>query len=324
MTRNGWRPERSILFASWDAEEFALTSSTEWGEQHEAWLRRSAVAYLNVDSAASGPGLSVIAVPALNQVIEEALRIVRDPESRLTLAAAARDRRRRVGGDVESLIDNRLGSGSDYTVFLNFLGVPVADLSFDGPYGVYHSLYDNHHWVATIGDPGFRYHVALVQLWGLVALRLAGADVLPLDYEPYARRIAEFANEVERRWNRLPDAERLEALANVRDAAAVMRAAAARFNDRRETALRKSDMPGFEPLNRQLLSIERTLLDADGLPGRPWYRHLIYAPRFTYAPEVLPGVSEAIEAGDGGRAHAQAGRLADALRRAAAALDRLN
>ena len=100
MTRNGWRPERSILFASWDAEEFALTSSTEWGEQHEAWLRRSAVAYLNVDSAASGPGLSVTAVPALNQVIEEALRIVRDPESRLTLAATARDRRRRVGGDV--------------------------------------------------------------------------------------------------------------------------------------------------------------------------------------------------------------------------------
>jgi N-acetylated-alpha-linked acidic dipeptidase len=175
MTRNGWRPERSILFASWDAEEFALTSSTEWGEQHEAWLRRSAVAYLNVDSAASGPGLSVTAVPALNQVIEEALRIVRDPESRLTLAATARDRRRRVGGDVESLIDNRLGSGSDYTV-----------------------------------------------------------------------------------------------------------------------------------------------------PGRPWYRHLIYAPRFTYAPEVLPGASEAIEAGDGGRARAQARRLADGLRRAAAALDRLN
>jgi N-acetylated-alpha-linked acidic dipeptidase len=103
-----------------------------------------------------------------------------------------------------------------------------------------------------------------------------------------------------------------------------MRAAAARFNDRRETALRKSDASGFEPLNRQLLLIERAMLDTDGLPGRPWYRHLIYAPRFTYAPEVLPGVSEAIEAGDGGRARAQARRLADALRSAAAALDRLN
>ena len=209
-------------------------------------------------------------------------------------------------------------------MFLNFLGVPVADLSFDGPYGVYHSLYDNHHFVATIGDPGFRYHVALVQFWGLIALRLAGADVLPLDYEPYASRIEEFTNEVERRWRRLPGADRPEAVAIVRDAAAVMRAAAARFNDQREKALGKSDPSGFEPLNRQLLSIERALLDADGLPGRPWYRHLIYAPRFTYAPEVLPGVSEALEAGDGGRASAQARRLADALRRAAAALDRRN
>ncbi len=98
------------------------------------------------------------------------------------------------------VIDNRLGSGSDYTVFLNFLGVPVADVAFEGPYGVYHSLYDNHAWVATIGDPGFRYHITLVQFWGLVALRLAGADIVPLDYEPYARRIDEFAADVERRW----------------------------------------------------------------------------------------------------------------------------
>ena len=103
-------------------------------------------------------------------------------------------------GAADDVIDNRLGSGSDYTVFLNFLGVPVADLSFEGPYGVYHSLYDNHDWVATIGDPGFRYHAALVQFWGLVALRLADADVVPLDYEPYARRIGEFAADVERRW----------------------------------------------------------------------------------------------------------------------------
>ena len=96
-------------------------------------------------------------------------------------------------------MDNRLGSGSDYTVFLNFLGMPVADLTFDGPYGVYHSIYDNHNWVARIGDPGFRYHVALVQVWGLLALRLASADIVPLDYEPYATRLLEFAGEVEQR-----------------------------------------------------------------------------------------------------------------------------
>jgi N-acetylated-alpha-linked acidic dipeptidase len=328
MARGGWRPRRSILFASWDAEEFALTSSTEWGEQHEAWLSRNAVAYLNVDSAASGSNLAVSAVPALNQLLDEVARTVKDPVSRLTLAAAARDRRTRedgvrLTGTADDLIDNRLGGGSDFTVFLNFLGVPVADLSFDGPYGVYHSIYDDHAWVATIGDPGFRYHVALVQFWGLVALRLAGADVVPLDYEPYARRIDEFADDVERQWIRRSSASTVELLTDVRNAASEMRAAAVQFNLRRDVALRQSDDSTFERLNRQLMAVERALLDRGGIPGRPWYRHLIYAPKFTYAPGVLPGVAEAIDAGDPERARAQSIRLAAALRRAAAALGRV-
>ncbi len=327
MARGGWRPQRSILFASWDAEEFALTSSTEWGEQHEAWLRRNAVAYLNVDSAASGSTLSVTAVPALNQVLDEVARTVKDPVSRLTLAATARDRRTRDGGvrltgTADDLIDNRLGGGSDFTVFLNFIGVPVADLSFDGPYGVYHSIYDNHAWVATIGDPGFRYHVALVQFWGLAALRLAGADVVPLDYEPYARRIGEFADDIERQLIRHPNAGTVNILAEVRNAASEMRAAAVHFNLQRDAALRQSDGSAFEPLNRQILAVERALLDPQGIPGRPWYRHLIYAPGFTYAPEVLPGVAEAVDAGDSERARGQAVRLSAALRRATAALGR--
>jgi N-acetylated-alpha-linked acidic dipeptidase len=325
MTRSGWRPRRSILFASWDAEEFALTSSTEWGEENQEWLRKNAVAYLNVDSAASGSSLSLTAVPALNQLLDDVARTVKDPVSRLTLAAAARDRRTRDGGvrptgTVDDLIDNRLGGGSDYTVFLNFLGVPVADVSFDGPYGVYHSSYDNHAWVATIGDPGFRYHVALVQFWGLAALRLAGADVVPLDYEPYARRIAEFAAEVERQLIRHPNAGTVDMLTEVRSAASEMRAAATLFNLRRDAALRESNGSTMELLNRQLVAVERALLDPDGLPGRSWYRHLIYAPQFTYAPEVLPGVTEAIDAGDPQRAREQSVRLAAALRRAAAAL----
>ena len=326
LTRQGWRPRRSILFASWDAEEFALTSSTEWGEQHEARLRKSAVAYLNVDSAASGSRLSLSAVPALNQVLDEVARIVRDPATRLTLAATTRDRLTREGvvrltGTADDLIDNRLGGGSDYTVFLNFLGVPIADMSFDGSFGVYHSLYDNHNWVARIGDPGFRYHVTLVQFWGLVALRLAGANVVPLDYEPYARRIDEFAAEVERRSIGRRAGGSADLLADVRAAACEMRAAAARFNERREMAVRQSDSSKFALLNRQLLAVERALLEPGGIPGRPWYRHLIYAPRFTYAPEVLPGVAEAVDAGDSERALAQSVRLGAALRRATAALD---
>jgi len=325
LKHSGWRPKRSILFASWDAEEFTLTSSTEWGEQHEAWLHKSAIAYLNVDSAASGPNLALSAVPALNQLFEEVTQTVRDPVSRLTLAARARDRATRERGalptgSAEDLIDNRLGSGSDYTVFLNFLGVPIADLSFDGPYGVYHSLYDNHNWVARIGDPGFRYHVALVQLWGLATLRLAQADVLPLDYEPYAERVEEFAKEVGRRWvDPQPDGA-YDLFAEIRSAAAEMKLAAGRFNQRRESALAAPDAKLWNTLNQELLAVERALLDPEGIPGRPWYRHVVYAPKFTYAPELLPGVAEAVDSGDASRARVQSNRLATALRRAAAVL----
>ncbi len=324
LRRGGWRPSRSILFASWDAEEFTLTSSTEWGEQHESWLRQNAVAYLNVDSAASGPNLSMAAVPALNRLLEEVTTTIRDPSSGLTLAARARDRASRERGALptgaaDDLVDNRLGSGSDYTVFLNFLGMPIADLSFDGPYGVYHSMYDNHHWVDTIGDPGFRYHETLVRLWGLVALRLAQADVAPLDYAAYADRLDDFAAEVGKRWTSTPGAPP-DPLSEVRAAVADLRSAAIDFNERREDALRRADSQRLNALDRQLLGLERAFTESDGIPGRRWFRHLIYAPKSTYAPEVLPGVAEAADAGDHQRARAQADRLAKSLRRAAARL----
>jgi N-acetylated-alpha-linked acidic dipeptidase len=317
LTKTGWRPRRSIMFASWDAEEFALTSSTEWAEQHESWLRRNAVAYLNVDSAVAGPELNLAAVPALNPMLEEIARAIRDPGSGLTLAARTTDRR---GG--RGLVNNRLGGGSDHTVFLNHLGVPIADLSFDGPYGVYHSIFDTHAWVSTIGDPGFSYHLALVKIWGLAAVRLADADVLPLDYVPYAERVAEFAAEVGRVWGGLPGTRGPDPLRDVKDATAEMRFAAADFNERRRRALDGSAPSSVElrQLDDALLAAERALLDADGLPGRSWFRHTIFAPRFTYEPEVLPGVAEALADFDEERARAQARRLSQALRRAAAAL----
>jgi N-acetylated-alpha-linked acidic dipeptidase len=320
LVRTGWRPKRSILFASWDAEEFTLTSSTEWGEQHERSLMSTAVAYLNVDSAASGPNFSAAAVPALNRLITDAASDVRDPKTGKTIAASVLARKSRERGALPTggageLVNNRLGSGSDYTVFLNFLGVPIADLSFDGPYGVYHSIYDNHNWVSRIGDPGFLYHVSLVQIWGLMAMRLADADVVPLDYVPYAQRIGEFAQELERRWT--GDAA---ALSKVREAVRDFESAAAYLNAQRESALGRESRADIDGLNRRLLVIERAFLDREGIPGRPWYRHQIYAPKFTYAPELLPAVSEALDAGDQSRATLHATRLADIIRRAAAAM----
>ncbi len=319
LKASGWRPRRSIVFASWDAEEFTLTSSTEWGEQHADALRERAVAYLNVDSAASGPRFAASGVPALNQVLSEAARVVQDPELRVSIADARDKRRTTEAGSLptgagEELVNNRLGSGSDYTVFLNHLGIPIADLSFDGPYGVYHSIYDNHNWVARIGDPGFRYHVALVQLWGVAAMRLAEADVIPLDYAPYAAAIGRFATEVE------GSRGKKEEFVALRTAVAEMETAAKALNAARTAALEAGNAAETRALNQRLMRIERALLDPAGIPNRPWYRHQIYAPKHTYAPELLPGVAEALEAGDETRARNQLRALTDAIRRAAGAM----
>jgi N-acetylated-alpha-linked acidic dipeptidase len=178
---------------------------------------------------------------------------------------------------------------------------------------VYHSIYDNHNWVSRIGDPGFRYHAALVQLWGVIALRLAQADVLPLDYAAYAAEIRKYVEELEGKW---PGSS----LREVRDAVAELESAAARVNAQREETLEKRSAVEMRALDRRLMAAERALLDEAGIPRRPWYRHQVYAPKFTYAPEVLPAVAEALDARDKDATAAQTGRVAAAIRRAAAAL----
>jgi N-acetylated-alpha-linked acidic dipeptidase len=302
LTQQGARPKRTIVFTNWDAEEFSLTSSTEWGEQHARELTDHAVAYLNVDSSASGSDFKASAVPALNRVV----------------AQSARDVLGLKESDTEMVV-NRLGSGSDYTVFLNFLGVPIADMTFAGPYGVYHSVYDNHLWMQKFGDPGFLHHAAMARVWGVMALRLANADVVPLDYRTTADRVREFTRETAD----AAGAAQKEALRPL-TAAADRFASAADAMGRRMEALLATDTPDQRAtglLDEALIGTERAFLDPAGLPGRPWYRHLLFAPKPTYAPEVLPGVTEALDAHDGKQLAAQVTRLVTALGRAAALLD---
>ena len=327
LARGGVRPKRSIVFASWDAEEFTLTSSTEWGEQFEATLKEKAIAYVNVDSSTSGPNFTAAAVPSLNRFIEEAAATVTDPATGVSLVDAKRQSAGRQQGSLPNaggvdLVNNRLGSGSDYTVFLNFLGVSVIDMSFDGPYGVYHSQYDNHQWVARVGDPGFRYHEAMTKLWGVMALRLANADAVPLDYRPYATRIGEFAREVEKKWADRADktGDAAPAFAALTTAVAALAAAADTAFAEQSRALAAGDRAALAAINTRLLQAERALLDPAGIPGRPWYRHQIYAPKFTYAPELLPGVAEAVATGDGAKVTEQIDRLIAALGRATTTL----
>jgi len=322
LARQGVRPKRTIVFASWDAEEFTLTSSTEWGEQHASMLGENAVAYLNVDSSASGINFGAVAVPSLNRLISEAAGEVIDPDSRRSIADAHRkgvhEGGALPGGTGRDLVNNRLGSGSDYTVFLNFLGIPVVDMSFTGPYGVYHSIYDNHTWMTKFGDPRFLYHTAMTRLWGVIMLRLANADIVPLDYRAYAARLAEFVKDT------IAAARQEDRATFAPLEAAVDRfAGAAQSMDARVDALlgaQTKDLSAAAAATKTLMRVERALLDRDGIPGRPWYRHLIYAPKPTYAPEVLPGIAEAIDAGDRARLGDQVARLTAALDRAAALL----
>jgi N-acetylated-alpha-linked acidic dipeptidase len=316
LVREGMRPRRTLVFGVWDAEEFTLTGSTEWGEQHGEELARTAVACLNVDASTSGDRLSVSAVPSLRPFLYEAARSVADPRGRGTVydvwrAGAGENVRAYgvlAGARTEDPAVAILGSGSDYTVFFNHIGVPSVDMVFDGPYGVYHSIYDTHEWMRRHGDPGFLYHAAMARLWGLMALRLANADVLPFDYGVYGRDLLSYLDDV-------------SALARQR--AVALDVAAARAAAEELAALRMPAAGGPDErvaVNAGLMAAERALLTPDGIPGRPWFRHLVYAPLPTYQAETLPGVREAILAGDQARARAQLEVLAAALRRARAAV----
>lgn len=326
LVRGGWRPRRSILLASWDGEELALLSSTEWGEQHGGWLRDRAVAYLNVDSAATGSRFVAAAVPSLAAVIADAAAAVRDPDAGGSVAAAARARwsaERGVAthGTDTRFVDARPGGGSDYSVFLHHLGIPVADLAFDGPHGVYHSAYDTHQWVARFGDPGFRYHAALTKIVGLAALRLAEADALLIDPVAAASRLSEFSRDLDRRLQAEGLARHRTGLQQVQAACTALAGRASTFEEARARALAQNDRAALHRFDRRALGFERAFLDPAGLPSRPWYRHLVHAPAFTYEPLIFPGLEAALASGDERQFAEEAARLAAALQRAAARLD---
>src|SRR5215203_2178556 len=185
LLKHGWKPRRTIILCSWDAEEYGLVGSTEWAEEMAAELKEKAVAYLNLDAAVSGPHFGASSVPSLWKLMRGATRDVKDPKTGKSIYQQWQDRSRenRPEGD-QDMREARigaLGSGSDYTPFLQHLGVASTDMGFNGDYGVYHSAYDSFYWMDRFGDPGFTYHVASAQVWGTLAMRLANADGLSFD-----------------------------------------------------------------------------------------------------------------------------------------------
>ena len=322
LLKQGWHPKRTIVFCSWDAEEEGLIGSTEWVEQHAKTLER-AVAYFNVDVGVSGPDFSAAAVPSLKQFIRELTRSVPSP-----LGATVYDqwRNERSEGN-EHRSSNAppdqpgeahvgdLGSGSDFTPFLQHVGVPSTDIGSEGPYGVYHSVFDNFAWYVQNADPHFVYLQEMARVFGLEALRMADADVLPYDYVTYAREIDAYIGAARRK----ADDAHIGSLDFAPAEAAVSRFAAAA---QKVHTLQLAPTGDLAKLNLALRQTETALIADAGLPNRPWYRHTIYAPgEFTgYAAVVIPGVNEAIDAKDQPRAAQQLNVLTQALDRAAQTL----
>jgi N-acetylated-alpha-linked acidic dipeptidase len=323
LLKQGWRPKRTIVFASWDAEEEGLVGSTEWVEQNAKALER-AVAYFNTDVGVAGPDFSAAAVPSLKEFLRELTRSVPSPlggtvYQQWKINSAGGNERRRsnappVAGEEVSIGD--LGSGSDFTPFLQHAGVPSTDISSGGPYGVYHSVFDNYAWYTQYADPNFVYLQEMARVFGLEALRMADADVLPYDYVAYAREISSYIEAAKRKAG--------EQGLNTLDFGPAQ-AAATRLSVAAEHAhgLQIAASGDLAKLNVTLRQAETDLTSEAGLPNRPWFRHTIYAPgEYTgYAAVVIPGVNEAIDSKDKQRAAQQLTVLTQALNRAAQTME---
>jgi N-acetylated-alpha-linked acidic dipeptidase len=353
--KQGWKPKRSIVYASWDAEEYGLVGSTEWAEDHAREVDEKAVLLLNVDSAVSGHDIDLDGIPSLRDWVLDAAAAVTDVRSGRTLRQLWLAQQREQWAsqqpvDLPDLFANgnginsdsaaarpagrfapqmqALGSGSDYTVFVDHLGVPAVDIGFSGRYGVYHSIYDNFTWMEKVGDPEFLTHAMAARFYTVLTMRAAAADVLPLRFVPYGEAVREHVDELRRMIERKARAEAgltsFEGLAGLVKAVRAFQDQAAAL-DRATDALARRDGVPRETLTRvndSLKRIERTFLLPDGLPGRPWFKHAVYAPGLTtgYASWPLPGLRLAVNENNATLLATQAAALADRLEAAGKAM----
>ncbi|ARA94182.1 glutamate carboxypeptidase [Rhodothermaceae bacterium RA] len=295
LATEGCRPRRSILIAHWDAEEYGIIGSTEWAEHLREALTRGAVAYLNADAAVSGSRFGGAASPSLKGLIVEATCSVAYPGTDQTVFDHWQARAPEAA---EPPLGN-LGGGSDHVAFYTHLGIPSAGLSMAGRSPVYHSNYDNFAWYERFADTSFVYGPALARVDGVLALRLANADVLPYDVRRYATDLATHVAALQRRGR---EQDLTVSLDRLTAAVAELDTAAAAFEAARQTYTRQTrlDRRELERINQALLSLEKAFIYADGLQGRPWSRSLYASPDpFSgYASWMLPGLRYEIERRD--------------------------
>jgi len=314
LRKEGRGPRRTLKLCSWDAEEYGLVGSVEWAEHHAKDLSENAVAYVNCDAAVSGPNVGFSASPSLGDLAGEIAAHVTDPRSGKTIEELARER----GGPAASPVSvGTLGSGSDFTAFLDHLGIACFDLSSVGPYGVYHSIYDSYAWMSRFGDPTFEYHCVVAKLAGTLLLRLGNADVLPFDLGDDGAKIVEHAAAVEklREGTTLEDLKRQATTLEVEGRA---------LAEAVEAALEAGTLgpEAARKVSRVLAAAERGFIDERGLVGRPWYRHLVVAPGVNagYAAESLPGLRDAVSSGDAAAIAREKARLLEAIGRVIASV----
>jgi len=366
LVKQGWRPKRTLVYIAWDGEEQALLGSTEWVEDHDKDLREHAVAYVNSDGNGRG-FLNASGSHSLEQLVNSVAKDVADPETTRSvwqrlqarmIARGSRDER----NDARSRADLRiaaLGSGSDYSAFLQHNGVPSLNLGFgglDANDGVYHSIYDDYYHFTKFLDTDFAYGRALAQVAGTTTIRLADADLLPFEFtnladtvQTYVKELATLLknqqDEVRERNKQIDEgvftaindprrplaAPKVEEVppalnfATLENAANALTQSAARYHKAVQTAQPRiaSNAATVRAVNARLMQAERQLTDDAGLPKRSWYRHLLYAPGFYtgYAVKTMPGVREAIEQKQYREAETEIARVAKALEREAALLE---
>jgi N-acetylated-alpha-linked acidic dipeptidase len=344
LVKTGWRPQRTLIFALWDGEEWGLLGSTEWVEAHAEELRSNAIAYLNTDSYSKG-WLGADGSHSLQSFLLEVARDARDPKtgaSALDASTAEGLKRARTARDslrARQPEIGALGSGSDYTAFIDHLGIASFNMGFGGDAnaGVYHSIYDSYDFFNRFLDPGYLYGKAQAEAVGLALLRLAEAPVLPFRFTDAADTYARYAAEIDSLADRTLGAGVLD-LTAVQSAVQALGEAGRVFDAAVEQAMSQgaSALAAKRRLlggvNQDIYLAERDLAHAAGLPRREWFRHTIYAPGYYtgYGVKTMPGIREAVELRNAAEAQAQAGhvaaainRMATRVRRAVAALSAL-
>ncbi|KAI5779989.1 N-acetylated-alpha-linked acidic dipeptidase-like protein [Geopyxis carbonaria] len=317
MLAAGWKPTRTIMLASWDGEEYGLLGSTEWVEDHALKLGKNSLAYINVDVGARSHKFAVAANPLLENVLVEAVKKVMDPDSVIN------------GSDSTSVFDvwdkkiKILGSGSDYTAFQDFVGIPSIDMGFsalskDDPVYHYHSNYDSFHWMEKFGDPTFDYHVAMTKIWGLIALNLSESPVVQFNVTKYATDLGRYLEAVSNMLDAdyhqpLTDTHKFRhAMEHLSHAIKRLSQRAAEFDKHAShisDALSSPNTPWYRKtlllfkarrINTKYKLFDRAFLYHKGLDERSWFKHVVFAPgKWTgYSGDSLPGLVETVRIGD--------------------------